>query len=305
VPPTVAVIVNPIAGVRSPLGRTRERAEEAAALAAAHGLDVEVFVTERRGHARELAASAAARGVAKVLAWGGDGTVNEVASALAFTDAALGIIPAGSGNGLARELRVPLEPAGAFAAAMRSRPRRIDAGEIDGRLFANVAGVGLDAHVAHRFAALERPRRGLRRYLRIVVGSLFTYRCGTYTVVADGVSRRSDALIIAVANGRQYGNGARIAPEARLDDGLLDVVTIGARSPLATLLQVPRLMTGRIARVPDVTMQPAASIRITADQALPYHVDGEPFMGGTTLLARVQPGALHVLAPSEGTGVSR
>jgi YegS/Rv2252/BmrU family lipid kinase len=305
VPPAVAIIVNPIAGVRSPIGRTRERAEQAAALAAAHGLDVEVFVTERRGHARELAAAALNRGVTRVLAWGGDGTVNEVASALAFREAALGVIPAGSGNGLARELGIPLTADGAFAAAVHARPFRIDAGELDGRLFANVAGIGLDAHVAHQFASLHRARRGLRRYIRIVAGSLFTYQPVSYTVVTDGVSMQVEALIAAIANGRQYGNGAQIAPSAKLDDGLLDVVTIRARSPLATVLQIPRLMTGRIAHVPGVTIRPAAVVEVTADQALPYHVDGEPFVGGTTLRARVRPGALQVLAPSEWSGGSR
>jgi YegS/Rv2252/BmrU family lipid kinase len=304
VPPAVAIIVNPIAGVRSPLGRTRERAEQAATLAAAHGLEVEVFVTECRGHAHDLAVAAISRGVTKVLAWGGDGTVNEVASALAFQPAALGVIPAGSGNGLARELGIPLTPEGAFEATIRSVPCRIDAGELDGRLFANVAGVGLDAHVAHRFAAVQRARRGLRRYIRIVAGSLFTYRPVSYTVVTDGASMQVEALIAAIANGRQYGNGAQIAPAAKLDDGLLDVVTIRARSPLAALLQVPRLMTGRIAQVPGVTIRRAARVEIAADQALPYHVDGEPFLGGTTLVARVRPGALQVLAPPEWSGAS-
>ena len=183
-------------------------------------------MTERPGHARELAAAALARGVSTVLAWGGDGTVNEVASALAFRDAALAIIPSGSGNGLARELGIPLEPAGAFAVAFEGRELVIDAGELDGHLFFNIAGIGLDARVAHGFSAGGlRPAR-LCTVLEIAARELFTYNPEVHTIVTDGGSLRERALLIAIANARQYGNGALIAPWARVDDGQLDVVVI-------------------------------------------------------------------------------
>ena len=116
-----------------------------------HGDSAEVFVTERPGHARQLAAVAANRGARLVLAWGGDGTINEVACALAYHDVPLGIIPAGSGNGLARELGVALKPETAIAEALKAEPRRIDTGDLDGRLFVNIAGIGFDAHVAAQF----------------------------------------------------------------------------------------------------------------------------------------------------------
>ncbi len=277
----------------------RARAEQAAALIAAHRLDAQVFVTERSGHARELTEAALARGVTSVCAWGGDGTVNEVASALAFREATLGIIPSGSGNGLARELRVPIDPVRAFAVALEGRQCRIDAGELDRRLFFNIAGIGLDAHVAHRFAAEGLERRGLRRYLKIAARELFTYTSSVYTVVTDGTAVRVDALLIAIANARQYGNGAVIAPSARLDDGRLDVVLVGTRSPLAILRQVPRLFTGQIAGAPGVTSVQAVDIDVTSDRPLPYHVDGEPFVGGTSTVARSRPGALRIVVPRD------
>ena len=277
----------------------RARAEQAAALIAARGLDAQVFMTERVGHARELAQAALARGVATVFAWGGDGTVNEVASALAFREATLGIVPSGSGNGLACELRIPLDPARAFAAALDGRVCRIDAGECDRRLFFNIAGIGLDAHVAHRFAADGLARRGLRRYLTIAATALVTYAPRTYVVATDGTEVRVRALLIALANGRQYGNGARIAPAAALDDGQLDVVVVAGRSPLAVVAQVPRLFTGRIAGATGVTSVKSVEVEVTSDQPLAYHVDGEPFVGGTSIRARSRPGALRVLVPAD------
>jgi diacylglycerol kinase (ATP) len=294
----IAVIINPISGTGGRIEVARKRAEHAAALITARGLDAEVFMTERPGHARELAAAALARGVRTVVAWGGDGTVNEVASVLAFRDATLAIVPSGSGNGLARELLIPLEPDGGFDAAFCGRECRIDAGELDSRLFFNIAGVGLDARIAHRFAADGLVRRGFLRYLEIAAQELFTYKPESHTVVTDGVSIRVDALMIAIANARQYGNGALIAPDARLNDGRLDVIVIERRSPLAAIAQAPRIFLGQIAKVRGVTQRHAQEIEITSSGPMVYHVDGEPFVGGASIAARSRAGALRVMVPA-------
>jgi YegS/Rv2252/BmrU family lipid kinase len=293
----VAVIINPISGTGGRLEVARARAERAAAEMEARGLEPQVFLTERPGHARELAAAALGQGARLVLAWGGDGTVNEIASVLAFRDATLGIIPSGSGNGLARELRIPLDADGAFAVAFDGRDLVMDAGEIDGRLFFNIAGIGLDARVAHEFAAGGLVRRGFARYLEITARELFTYRPDEHTIVTDGESMRQRALLIAIANARQYGNGAIIAPDARLDDGRLDVVVVKDRSPLRALLQVPRVFMGQIARVPGVTIRTATEIEVISARPVIYHVDGEPFVGGASIRARTRPRALKIRAP--------
>ena len=255
-------------------------------------------MTERPGHARELAAAALDRGVRTVVAWGGDGTVNEVASVLAFRDATLAIVPSGSGNGLARELLIPLEPDGGFAAAFGGREHRIDAGELDGRLFFNIAGIGLDARVALRFAEDGLVRRGFLRYLEIAAQELFTYKSELHTVVTDGATMRVKTLVIAIANARQYGNGAIIAPDARLDDGRLDVVVIEGRSPLAAIMQAPRLFMGEVAKVRGVTQLQAREIQVTSPGPMVYHVDGEPFVGGASIAARSRAGALRVMVPA-------
>ena len=290
----IAVIINPISGTGRRVDAARRRAEHARALLAHHGVAGDVHVSERPGHARELARDALARGASTILAWGGDGTINEVASEVAFRDASLGVVPGGSGNGLARELRIPFDPAAAFSVALGGNARVIDAGEFDGRLFFNIAGIGLDARIAHRFSEGGLVRRGFRRYLEITAFELWTFHPDEHTIVTDGASLRQRALLIAIANARQYGNGATIAPHARLDDGRLDVVVVAHRSPLRALTQVPRVFMGQIERIPGVTMMTAVEVEVTSAQPMICHVDGEPFVGGTLLKARVRPRALRV-----------
>jgi YegS/Rv2252/BmrU family lipid kinase len=229
-----------------------------------------------------------------VVAWGGDGTVNEVASALVGTSTALGIVPSGSGNGLARELNLPLGAVAALDVALGGSARVIDAGELDGRVFVNVAGIGLDARIAHRFAAWGSRRRGFRRYVECTLRELATFRADDLVVSCNGVESSIRPMILALANARQYGNGAVIAPDARLDDGTLDLVVVQDRSWPATLRHVPKLFTGRIGAAPGVSMSSVTEIRLASSLPLVYHVDGEPCTGGTEIHARVLPRALIV-----------
>lgn len=291
------VIINPISGTGGRRDRVRERVHQAQSLAVRHGLDAHIVVTERPGHARELSEAALAAGSTTVFAWGGDGTLNEVGSALAFRNVTLGLIPSGSGNGLARELGLPLSPREAFAIAAGGRERQIDAGELDGHLFFNVAGVGLDASVAQQFAAHGLVRRGFRRYLEITARELFRYVPEEHAIVVDASTMRSRTLMIAIANGRQYGNGALIAPHARIDDGQLDIVVIADRPAWRAILQIPRVFMGQADRVPGVTSLRGTQVEISSGRPVIYHVDGEPFVGGAHLRARVHPGALRVRVP--------
>ncbi len=286
----VAIIINPVSGGAAPSAGPK-RAAMAAAMLTARGIIGDVVLTERHGHARELAEAAVRRGVERVLAWGGDGTMNEVASALVHTGVVLGVVPSGSGNGLARELRVPRRPEAAMVRALTAPPRRIDAGELGGRLFVSVAGIGFDAHVAAQFDRAGTGRRGFSTYVRITARELWRYRCGDYRV--DGVSA-TGALLVTFANSAQFGNGARIAPGALLDDGLLDMVVFEERSRVATLGALPRLFTGGASQVRGVSVRPVTQATVESDVPMVFHVDGEPVQGGTRLDARVLPGALFV-----------
>ena len=243
---STVIIINPISGGASPRA-ARARAQLALAVVDAHGDPVEVLMTEAVGHARELAKSAIRRGARLVLAWGGDGTINEVASALAFDDVPLGIVPAGSGNGLARELGVHPRAERAIADALQAVPRPMDLGEIDGHLFANMAGIGFDAHIASRFATATR--RGFIGYAGITARALTSYVPQHYRVTIGGVETAHRAVLVTIANSAQFGNNARIAPGARVDDGELDLVVFEERSRIATLCQMPRLFNGTVARV--------------------------------------------------------
>jgi diacylglycerol kinase (ATP) len=290
----IAIIINPISGGASGAGRTR--AELARAIVERTRVDAVVHVTERSGHGRELAESAVVSGADRVVAWGGDGTINEIASVLAFRNVPMGIVPAGSGNGLARELALPFDSASALGKALGGTPHAIDVGEIEQRFFVNVAGIGLDAYVAARFNDPRNVRRGPRAYVAMTAAALASYRPKTYDIAtADGRVTKT-ALLIVLANGTEFGNRILIARGARVDDGLLDLVVVEERSRMATLCRVPWLLTRSIHRVPVWSTRPVTDVRIESDEPMLFHVDGEPVQGGRCVTARIHPGALHVVA---------
>jgi YegS/Rv2252/BmrU family lipid kinase len=290
---SVTIIINPISGGLR-LEQARARVELAAAVVEEHGEQADVFLTERRGHAREIAKSALVRGARLVLAWGGDGTINEVASSLAFQEVPLGIIPSGSGNGLARELGVDFRPERAIAGALGAEPRAIDLGEVNGHLFVNVAGVGFDAYVAAEFDKRGSHRRGLVGYFGVTARALVSYRPGRYTITTPQGCTVSQAILVTVANSAQFGNGARIAPRALLDDGLLDLVVVEERARWRTICHVPRLFDGTVEQIEGCSICHIQQATIRSDQPMVFHVDGEPVDGGTELQVRVHPAALRV-----------
>jgi YegS/Rv2252/BmrU family lipid kinase len=262
-----------------------------------------VFVTARPGHARELATAAVARGARLVVAWGGDGTINEVASAIVASDrAAMGVVPAGSGNGLARALGIDPQPERALADALRAEPRRIDVGELGGRLFVNVAGIGFDAHVASRFNAPDNRVRGLAGYTLLTARALASYAPQSYRITTPKGECNVRALLIVVANGGEFGNRIRIAPRARVDDGALDLVVVKEHSRASTLWNMRRLIAGSIERSPLWSSQPVQEASVESDAPMICHVDGEPFIGGTHLRAKTHPGALRICVSDRRRG---
>ena len=291
-----AVIVNPISGAHGRPDAGRRRAELANAVLGGAGVAAEVHVTDAPGHAFDLARAAVGRGASVVFAWGGDGTVNEVGRALAFGPAALAVVPAGSGNGLARELGVPRDPVAALRAGLAGTERLIDAGELGERLFFNVAGIGFDARVAARFNARARRRRGPLPYFLIGIAEIFRYRPAEYWLSVDGETSSCRALLLVCANSRRYGGDVLIAPRARLDDGRLDLVMVAPRGSLRVLWDARRIFNGSLGRAPGVAMRSFSRLEVSAAGPLPVHVDGEPADGGPILVARVHPRALRVRA---------
>ncbi len=300
--PTVFVIVNPVSGPRR-RGSGPERVTSARHTLDRLGVTGEIRLTERAGHAHELALEAAASGVDLVIAWGGDGTINEVARALVqsaeagMRTPALGIVPGGSGNGLARELAIPFDPPSAIEHAWRSVPRVIDAGELGDHLFFNVAGIGIDAHVAALVTTRAR-HRGLWPYLAASARDLLRYGAVEYTIDIAGDSMRTSALVLAFANARQWGFGAEIAPGAELSDGLLDFVIVQDRGFLGNALRVPSLFLRRIDRREGIQTHRVRKVTIRAREPMLFHVDGEAVQGTDTLVARVRPAALRIQSGS-------
>lgn len=290
------VVINPISGAGRRHAGGAAEVEAARAALAAGGFDATVVVTTGPGHASAAATQACADGASLVVAWGGDGTMNEVARALAFGPVALALVPAGSGNGLARDLGVPLEPGAALALAGTGRRRRIDAGEVNGQLFFNVAGVGLDARIARTFAE-RKGRRGLVRYAQVGVQELMRYQAQTYDVRWDEATASGPMLFIALANSRQYGSHGCIAPAATVDDGRFDIVVVEDQPLWRVLTRVPAFFAGRLEPGGGVRMSTFVHARIATSGQLDVHLDGEPATLAGPLDVRVHPQAITVVGP--------
>lgn len=260
-------------------------------------LDADLVCTEGPGHATEIARDAVAAGCLRVVAVGGDGTVNEVAQALIHTPAAMGLVPCGSGNGLALHLGLPRSPADALelAAGTGGRVAEVDTGTANGLRFVNAMGLGLDADVARRFNGLVR--RGLPAYTRTAL-SAFLSRTTERCHVTQGSHRETiDMLLIAVANSDQYGNNARIAPHARVDDGVLDLVVVRPVGMLAACFLGARLFLGSIDRSSRVSHLKGEMFVIERPKAGIIHTDGETHESGATVEVAVHPRSLRVIVP--------
>jgi YegS/Rv2252/BmrU family lipid kinase len=257
-------------------------------------LSATIDLTERSGHARELAQAAVRSGADLVIVWGGDGTVNEIGAELVGTSTALGLIPAGSGNGLAGGLGIPRDPRAAIATALGPRTMAVDVGMLDQRPFFNIAGIGFDAHIARLFNERPRGRRGKLPYIVIGVREGCRYRGQEYKITLDGRSHTSRALLIAFANGREYGMGMQIAPGARMDDGLLEACVVEERPVLARFRDARHLALGSVHQAPNMVIQPIRSATIESRGDIEFHLDGEPGVVRNRVTISVKPGALTV-----------
>ncbi len=292
----VGIVINPISGRRgSRPGEPARRRAFIESRTAAPGINATTVMTEGPGHARMLSHAFVDQGYDTVIAMGGDGTVNEVAQALVGTPTALGILPCGSGDGLARGLRLPSGADAAMAIALSSSCTAIDVGTVGDRIFLNIAGVGFDAAVARAFAG--RSQRGAMGYVKSGVSLAWTYSADHYEVkwhTGDGEeARRGRRFLVAFANAPTYGNGAVLAPDASLQDGVLDVVLVDAGTPLQQFWRGRRLFWR--SGSPAHGLERSRATRATVHgSALVCHVDGEVFETSGALEIGVRPGALRV-----------
>lgn len=287
--PSALMLINPISGTRDKKGLcdfTASRLKSA-------GIDVEIAHTQHKGHGAELANRAAQDGTDIVVVAGGDGTVNEVASVLMHTDTALGIIPCGSGNGLARSLGIPMDFDGAVDVIARNRPYAIDCGMAEGLPFFCTFGVGFDAVVTEKFSSGKR--RGKMQYVRSALLEYINFTPDNYALEIDGEIYTENAILIAVCNTSQYGNNAYIAPRASLSDGLLDVTVIRNGSILQQAIAGIGLLSGQIDRNRFVDTFKAKEVKIVRLKEGPAQIDGEPLNLGRKISIKCQPSCLRVL----------
>ncbi|MFM1875147.1 MAG: hypothetical protein RL266_884 [Bacteroidota bacterium] len=258
--------------------------------------DYDLVRTEYHRHAIELTEKAIADGCQAVIIAGGDGSINEVGATLAGTEVALGIIPAGSGNGLSRSLGIPMNPRKAVETINGFHFRTIDTGLANGKAFMNMAGVGFDAAVSHAFH--KQKKRGLFKYFILGVKLLVNYRMQTFHINADGREFDRKAYQIALANSSQYGNDALVAPKAEVDDGLLDAVVVNPMSFIQMLIHFYQLFQGTLDKSKYIKTFKFKQLVITQERPDVAHLDGDPFELGQTIEFKINPRSLRVIVPN-------
>jgi diacylglycerol kinase (ATP) len=234
---------------------------------------------------------------AVAVAVGGDGTVHEVAAACVGRDRVLGVLPAGSGNDYVKALGVGTDLGRALEVLVEGRVRVVDAGQVNGVPFNNGLGIGFDAEVAAGVAEAPAYLGGTGRYVWSVGRLLWGFRCHEAMLRLDGRVVEAETILVAAALGTTYGAMFRLAPEARLDDGLFDVVWSGRVSRGEVLRLVPAVLRGTLLGHPKVHLARAREVEVELSEEVPAHVDGEILEPTRVFRARVLPGALRVVAP--------
>lgn len=290
----VTVIINPIAGVRPKHvipGIVRE-------VLPSDVFDVDIRFTEYAGHASEIAKEAVRNGDDSVVAIGGDGTINETAKSLIGSSTALGIVPMGSGNGLARHIQIPLELSRALEVVRIGHREMIDFGDVNGHIFFCTAGIGFDAMVSQEFA--EKKGRGPINYARSAIEVFAKYDPMTYDIYTDDGNIKEKAFLIAIGNAAQWGNNAYIAPRASMTDGLLDITIVKPFPLVEAPHMTMQLFSGHLDDNPHVSTFRSENIRIVLPKPdTIVHVDGEPIRLNGPLNIRIHKAGLYVLTPAE------
>ncbi|TJZ59778.1 diacylglycerol kinase family lipid kinase [Sphingobacterium olei] len=285
----ILFVINPISGGKKKTSFNKQVLEV---------LDLQKFnptfqQTTKPNHAFELGKTAVVENFDAVIAVGGDGTINELGSALVGTNVPLGIIPEGSGNGLALYLGIPLNETSAIRRINRFDIVEVDSGMINERPFFNIAGLGFDASVSDRFA--NDSTRGPIGYMRSVINVLSDYKPCRYTLTIDDVVYEREAFMISVANSPQYGNNAYIAPNASVSDGLLDVCIVHKFPMYILPMMIYHLFSKTADQSEYVEIIPGKIIKIERDSEGPVHVDGEPIQMEGILNISIKPSSLKII----------
>lgn len=287
----ILFIINPISGGRGKL-RIPDFIDKY--------LDKEKFspnfvFSEYVGHASELADEALSKNFDIIVAAGGDGTINEVGTKVLLHNKILGVLPLGSGNGLARFLNIPKNLRQALLVINAMKVDQIDTATFNNKCFFNLAGMGFDAHLSSIFS--QDKKRGLTGYVKLGFQEVFNYKAQTYLINIDGQEYKRKAFAISIANSSQYGNDVFIAPNASVKDGLLDVCIIKPFSILKLPVLSYVMLRGTAETSDMIEIIKGKNIKITREKAAAVHVDGEPLQMGTDIEVLVNPLSLKVIIP--------
>lgn len=287
-------IINPISGTT----RKHKIAEMISSTLKVDANKIKIVLTRYAGHAKVLAKEAAAQGIPYIISVGGDGTMNEIASSILHTNSSIGIIPLGSGNGLARHLGIPLHPKKALELLNNFQIKTIDSGALNGIPFFCTAGIGLDAQVTKLFD--ELPTRGLKTYIKAFIKKVRTYKGDLLTLyINDKTEIIGTFLISTFANANQFGNNAFIAPTASLSDQQLNLILIKPVSILQAINKVIKLFSKKIHQDPEVEYHFFKKLDIVRPSEGAAHIDGEPLMLGRNITVECIPNALKVIVPKK------
>ena len=228
-----------------------------------------------------------------IVAVGGDGTINEIASAIVGTDKVLAIVPYGSGNGLARFLNISMDPKKAIQNINANRTEVIDAGKVNGQWFFNMAGLGFDAHISEVFS--HGKHRGFKAYFESSIKEISNYKSSQYTIDIDGTVYNREAFMLSFANSSQFGNNAHVAPDASLHDGLIDICVVKP-FPVYRLLEMGlRMLTKHVESSKYVELFKGRHIKVKRNGPGPLHLDGEPQITGPEIEVDIVPQSLNVI----------
>jgi len=256
--------------------------------------DVTIELTKYAGHAYELAYENKSK-YEIIAVVGGDGTINEVIRGVVNYDVILALLPAGSGNGLARTLKIPLKPFKAIDIINNKKVLKIDTVKINDKQFANVAGMGFDAHIGYLFDNANK--RGFFSYLKITLKEFKKYKSKTYKMKIDDKIVQKEAFLISFANSTQFGNNAHIAPLAKLDDGIIDIAILKEFPLIASPFLAIRLFRKKLHMSKYYELIYAKNIEVISEEETLMHIDGEPCFYNGQINMNINEGSLNVIVP--------
>jgi len=288
----IGFIINPISGISNKLNYDIKIEK----FFKNYNIKPIVKFTKKSGDATEIAMQFVKQKLDAIVVAGGDGTVNEVVNGIGESGVPMGIIPSGSGNGLARHLGISLSLTKALVVIQQGFIQPIDLVQINNQLSANVSGLGFDALVAHKFQNIDK--RGLVSYIKIIVSEFRTYKAQHYKLTLDGEEYGRDAFLVSIANSSQFGNNAFISPKASVSDGKMDICIVKPFLKIESPLVIEQLMTGRLDKGKYLEVIRAKEVIIEQKSDV-YHIDGDPFEGGKRVVARIIPAVINMIIPKQ------